>query len=352
MKSLVTQTLLLHLLIAGVCGLASAQSGRVKPIETPSPTPTPKTEIPYKPTDDKSRANPTAPKIGEDDIIKVESNLVPIPVAIFDKNGIPVTNLRFEDFELRVDGQKVDIEEISRSQSPIRLALLFDNSSSVTIARDFEKRAAIKFLESVIRPEKDLASLFSISTVSRLEQPLTRDVGLIVSAIESFPSPIGLTALLDGFVRSADYLKSVSGRRVVIVVSDGEDTGSDAALDEAIRALQMGSVQAFIVKTTDYENFKRTQAREGSLNLKQLAAERRMQEIAKQTGGAVYSPLDDSELDKAFTKISNEISDQYLVSFYPDDTADRSVKFRTIQLTVKNRPDLSVRTRVGYYGPR
>lgn len=353
MKISLAKSFTVLFLLWGAAAVAFGQSGRIKPLETPSPTPTPKPNIVYTTTDkSQPKPSPTPPKTGDEEVIKVESNLVPIAVAVFDKSGIPITNLRPDDFILQIDGSTAEIGEMTRSQSPVRLALLFDNSSSVSIAREFEKKTAIKFLESVIRPEKDLASLFSVSTVSRLEQPLTKDVGLIVSAIESFPAPVGLTSLLDGFVRSADYLGGASGRRVVVVVSDGEDTGSEASLEEAVRALQMASVQVFVVKTTDFENFKRTQTREGSANLKQLTAERRMQEIVKQTGGAVYSPLDDFELEQAFAKITNEISDQYLISFYPCDDVDRTVKFRSIKIAVRNRPDITVRTRVGYYGPR
>lgn len=351
MQGILEKFAIMALLLTSAAGIVLAQSGRIKPSETPTPTPTPKTETDYRPTQ-KPSPKPTPPKSGDDEVIKFESNLVPVPVAVLDKNGIPVTDLKPEDFTLSVDGQQVEISEVTRSQSPVRLSLLFDNSSSVSIAREFEKKAAIRFLERVIRPEKDLASLFSVSTISRLEQPLTKDVGFLVSAIESFPTPVGLTSLLDGFVRSAEYLKSSSGRRVVVVVSDGEDTGSDSSLEEAVRALQMASVQVFVVKTTDFENFKRTQRREGSANLKQLTAERRMQEIAKQTGGAVYSPLDDAELDDSFMKISSEISDQYLISFYPENDSDKTAKFRNLKVTVKNRPDLTVRTRAGYYGPR
>lgn len=329
---------------------AAAQSGRIRPNESPSPTPTP-APAPYNPTEKPAPTRPGQQKAEDQEVIRVESGLVPMPVSVVDRNGSPVTDLKPEDFILEIDGVKVPVGDVSRTVSPVRLVLMFDNSSSVTVARDFEKRASIRFLRTVIRPERDQAAIFSVSTVSRLEHPLTSDVGALISAIEEFPQPVGLTALLDGFIGASDYLKKLSGRRVVVLVSDGEDTGSDAGFDEALRSLLMSNIQVFVVKTTDFENFKRTQSRERSANLKQLAAERRMQEITRQTGGAVYSPLEDEELEAAFRSISREISDQYLVSFFPEDDKDRSVRFRSVRISVRNRPDLSVRTRVGYYGP-
>jgi Ca-activated chloride channel family protein len=350
-------TILMLILAANIF----AQSGRNKPAETPSPAPTPKRTIGgYNPTD----KNPTVPntsttpktnqpKIDDDkDVIRVESNLVPIPASVLDARGQTVGGLKLEDFLLQIDGSTVEIGELSRSETPVRLALLFDNSSSVTIAREFEKKAAVRFFRRVIRPEKDLVALFSVATVSRLEQPLTKDVSLLVQAIENFAVPAGATALLDGIIESANYLKDAQGRRVIVIVSDGDDTVSDASFDDALKYLQLANCQVYIVKTTDFENAKRTGQRTGSANLRQLAAERRMQEIAAQTGGAVYSPIDEDELDLAFNQISAELAQQYILSYYPENEQNKNGEFRTISLAVKTRQNLTVRTRKGYFVPK
>lgn len=332
-----------------------AQSGRVKPGEAPSPTPTPRGSI-YLPTINAGQSPSTAakPKKEDDDVIKVDSTLIPIPVSVLDAGGRAVTNLKLSDFELRVNGQPADISELARSETPIRLAMLFDNSSSVRVAREFEKDAAIKFFKKVIRPEKDLAALFSVSTNTRLEQGLTRDVSSLVNAIEMFPQPEGATALLEGIVRAAEYLAEVPGRRVIVIVSDGDDTVSDIelTLDKVLRSLQIANCQVYVVKTTDFENYKRTGVRGGNANVRQLAAERRMIELSKQTGGAVYSPIDENELDRAFSQISAELSQQYILSYYPDDETEKRGEFREISLSVKSKTVASVRTRKGYYVPK
>ena len=335
----------------------SAQSGRNKPSETPPLTP-PRPRVVYLPTLENNspipKPQPTVaptPKnetADDADIIRVDSALVPIPVSVLDQAGRAITNLKLEDFELTVDGKAAEISELFRSESPVRLALLFDNSSSVTQAREFEKNAAIRFFKQVLRPDKDLAALYSISTGSRLEQPLTKNSDQLVQAIENFPSPQGATALLDGIIKAADYLKEVEGRRVIVIVSDGEDTISDATFEATVRAVQAANCQIYIVKTTEFENFKKTGTRGGNANIRTLAAERRMQEIAAQTGGTVYSPIDETELDRAFNQISAELSQQYILNYYPEEPT-KSKDFRTISLRIKKRENLTVRTRKGYY---
>ena len=336
--------------------LAVAQSGRVKPAETPTPRPAFPPNVIYVPTQTTtpktSSPTPTPTPSDEEGVVKVQSALVPIPVSVLDSNGRAVTNLNLTDFELKVDGQPAEISELFRSETPIRLVMLFDNSSSVLIAREFEKEAATRFFRRVIRPQKDLAALYSVSTTTELEQSFTADMSSITRAIEMFPPPEGATALLEGIVEASEYLKEVYGRRVMVIVSDGDDTKSDVTFDETVRALQVANCQVYVVKTTDFENFKRTGSRRGNANIRQLTAERRMGEITGQTGGAVYSPIDESELDAAFRQISAELSQQYILSYYPDNDGEKRGQFREITLTLKNRPGWTVRTRKGYVVPK
>lgn len=338
---------------------ATGQSGRVKPAETPTPKPADRKTGVYIPTTERPRmidptasSTPTPQKTPEDDVITVDSTLVPIPVSVLDAAGVPVRSLNLADFILKIDGKPAEISELSRSETPIRLAMLFDNSGSVLIAREFEKRAAIKFFRSVLRPDKDLAALFSVSTVTRLEQRFTNNILALTQAIEFFAPPDGATALLDGIELAADYLSEVEGRRVIVIVSDGDDTKTDTTFEAAVRAAQIRNCQVYVVKTTDFENFIRTNSRKGSANTRQLIAERRMIELTRQTGGTVYSPIDERELDDAFRQISAELSQQYILSYYPDDDDDKRGEFREIDVAVKNKPTLSIRTRKGYYVPK
>src|SRR5689334_2969323 len=155
---------------------AFAQSGRRKngaPKQPPGPIADPDRRG--------SPVSPTAPsksvsdELDNNDVVRITSNLVPIPVSVLDKRGNAVVNLKLEDFELLVDGQPRPLTELSRSETSVRLAMLFDNSGSLDAAREFEKHAAIRFFRKVMRA-KDEAAIYSIETDSRLVQPLTSDV--------------------------------------------------------------------------------------------------------------------------------------------------------------------------------
>jgi Ca-activated chloride channel family protein len=351
---------LLTILIFVLAGSVSfTQSGRVKKKaekESEKETKKPSKDIFYIPTQTdttkpKTEVTPTPTPLNKnnDDIISIESAFVPIPVSVIDnQNGMALTTLKKEDFVLNIDEKQVEIGELFRSESPVRLALLFDNSSSVTVAVDFEKKAAIKFFKRVIRPNKDLAALYSVAGISQLEQPMTKDVSSLIQAIKGFAKPQGATALHDGIVKASNYLQDYLGRRVIVIVSDGQDTLSDIKFDQMVKIVQQNNCQIYIVQTTDFENNKRTGNRGGSANLRALAAERRMQNLAMQTGGAVYKPINEDELDEAFNQISAELSQQYILGYYPEEES-KDGRFRTIDLKIKSDKNLTIRARKGYY---
>jgi VWFA-related protein/TonB family protein len=362
----------------GACGLAIyflfillapvalvAQSGRRRPEPTPTPsTQRPRraaTEAPHKPptdqpgqpaTPDEQRGVPTptpAPvttndpatgqpiEIDPDEVVRVNSNLVPIPASVIDDLGRAVTDLEVKDFELRIDGQPKPIGDLSRADTPVRLALLFDNSYSLRTARELEKQSAMRFFRTVMRPS-DQAAIYSVSTEPILEQPLTNDVNKLVHIIERYGDPEGATALLDTIVEAADYLKPQMGRKVIVIVSDGVDTVSNTEFDETVRRVQAADIQVYAVQNNISEN----------ANLRDLTAERRMQDITAQTGGAVFVPKTINDLPAAFAQISADLAQQYVLSYYPDDDR-RDTRFRVISLRVKTRPNMRVRARRGYY---
>ncbi len=345
------------LIVIAFCGFSYAQSGRVKPSESPTPKSVPKLPGIYVPTTERPRVATGQPKAKPtpkdyDEVISVDSTLIPIPVSVLDENGRPVVSLNLSDFTLKIDGQASEIGELSRSETPIRLVMLFDNSGSVLEAREFEKKAAIGFFRNVLRPEKDLAALFTVSTITQIQQRFTNNVASLTQAIDLMPPPDGATALLDGIEMAAEYLGEAEGRRVIVIVSDGDDTKTDTTFEKAIRAAQLRNCQVYVVKTTEFENYIRTGSRRGSANTRQLIAERRMIELTRQTGGAVYAPIDERELSEAFRQISAELSQQYVLSYYPDDETDKRGEFREIEVVVTNRQNLTIRTRKGYYVPR
>ncbi|HEX6625375.1 MAG TPA: VWA domain-containing protein, partial [Pyrinomonadaceae bacterium] len=278
-------------------------------------------------------------EVGDDEVVRITSNLVPLPAFVTDAQGRAVGDLQLRDFELLVDGQPRDIAELTRAETPITMVMLFDNSSSLRAAasRQFEKEAAAGFFRNVMRPV-DRAAIVSVSSYPELAQRLTGDVGALVRTIESFARPEGATALFDSVAYAAEYLRLHRGRKVLVIVSDGTDTISELDFDETLaRALAL-NCQIYAVRTGHSDN----------TNLRDLAGERRLQEFAAQTGGAVYVPRNRTELRQAFAQIAEDLSRQYVLSYYP--TADPpDGRFRKFTLRVSKRPGLQVRTRKGYY---
>jgi Ca-activated chloride channel family protein len=334
----------LSFLVASSPFASFSQSGRQKsPTTSPSPNSNTrprqaaKTSSQQKPAEAATKPAPSQ-KDGNDaeDVVRVSSNLVAVPATVVDSRGIAVTNLKLEDFELQVDGQPNTISEISRAETPVRMAMLFDNSGSLSESRDFEKRAAIKFFRNVLRPV-DQAAVFSVSTDVTLAAPLTNDARRLELTIDSFGKPEGATSLFDGIIQAGDYLHPYPGRRVIVIVSDGVDTVSRADFDMTMQRALTNDCQIYVVQTGLYEN----------ANVRALAAERRMQEFSAQTGGAVYLPKSADDLDNAFAQISADLAQQYILSYYPAQDK-RDGKYHLIAIKVKTRPNARVRARKGF----
>jgi len=326
------------------------QSGRRKgstrppsqPASGPVAVPTPKTDSDPQPIKKSAPvlSHKNTDEVDESDILRISSNLVPIPVTVIDLKGAAVTGLSLRDFELRVDGQVRPISEVTRSETAVRLAMLFDNSGSLDFAREFEIQAAKHFFRRVIRPI-DEAAIYSVATESYLAQALTNNISKLEQTIESFGRPEGSTSLFDAIIEAAGYLRPYSGRRVLLIVSDGVETTSRADFELTLQRVLADDCQIFIVQTGLYDG----------ANVRALAAERRMQEFAVQTGGAVYIPRSTRELETAFTQIAADLSEQYVLSYYPTETV-RDGRFHVIDLRLSSRKDVRVRTRKGYYSPK
>jgi VWFA-related protein len=290
-----------------------------------------------KPAKPQSNANDNSSDPG-DEVVRVTSHLVPVPTTVVDARGVAIMNLRLEDFELSIDGQPKPISDLTRAESPVRMAMLFDNSGSLDASRDFEKRAAVRFFRNVMRPA-DQASIYSVSTNVELSQPMTNNVSLLEQTIQSFAKPEGATSLYDGIFMALTYLKPFAGRRVIVIVSDGRDTTSryDHDFEATLQRLSSDECQVYVVQTGVYDN----------ANVRDLAAERRMQEFAAQTGGAAYIPKNVGDLDNAFAQISADLAQQYILSYYPASDK-RDGKYHLINVRVKPQPNARIRSRKGF----
>jgi len=305
----------------------SSQNGNSRPKDTKS----------INPSTAPSKSNSGEDNSSDDeDVVRVNSNLVPVPATVVDTRGVAVTNLQLEDFELRIDGQPNPITEIFRAESPVRMAMLFDNSGSLSASREFEKHAAVRFFRNVLRPV-DQAAVFAVSTDVLMAEPLTSNVQRLEYTIESFGKPEGGTSLFDAIIKAGTYLRPYGGRRVIVIVSDGEDTTSRADFDTTIQRAMADDCQIYVVQTGLYDN----------ANVRALAAERRMEEFAAQTGGAVYISKSVADLDHAFAQIAADLAQQYILSYYPAPDK-RDGRYHLIAVRIKTRPTARVRARKGF----
>lgn len=321
-----------------------SQSGRKQePGKVPKPTPGPIAD-PNRPGASALPARQTTAdgdEVDANDIVRISANLVPIPASVIDKRGNAVVDLKLDDFELYVDGTPRPISDLTRSETSVRLAMLFDNSGSLDAAREFEKQAAIRFFRKVMRA-KDEAAIYSIETDSYLAQPLTGDILRLQQTIAMFGKPEGGTSLFDAIIGAASYLRPYAGRRVLVIVSDGiETTSRNSDFDMVVQHVLADDCQIYVVQTGLYEG----------ANLRALAAERRMEQLSGQTGGAVYLPKTTDQLDYAFDQIAADLAQQYVLSYYAS-AEHRDGRLHLLELKVKSRNDVRVRARRGYYAPK
>ena len=330
----------------GFINTVHSQSGRIKEKNPPGTNSRPgedseRSGDQSKPVKQPKTQQPkTSDEIDETDVVRVSSNLVPIPASVVDTGGNAITGLKLEDFELRIDGHLRPISDLTRSETSVKLVMLFDNSGSVFLSREFEKQAAKRFFRKVIRPS-DEAAIYSIESDSYLAQPLTKDLRKLEYTIDSFGKPAGSTSLFDAIVDAAAYLRPYEGRRILVIVSDGIETTSRNDFAATLKQVLADDCQIFVVQTGLYDD----------ANLRALAAERRMEQLAGQTGGAVYIPRTTAQLESAFQNIAADLAQQYVLSYYPG-AERRDGTFHVIDLRIKARKDLRVRARRGYYSPK
>jgi len=273
--------------------------------------------------------------------IVVRTNLVNVLFTVTDKKSRMVLNLTKDDVRVMEDGKPQVIENFSReSDLPLRIAILIDTSNSVRERLRFEQEAAIDFLTSTIRLNKDQAFVVSFDSEPQLLQDYTDNVEKLAEAIRSLQAGGG-TGLYEAIYFSAKekmiffpppepYL-----RRVMIIVGDGQDNQSVRTREEALAMAQRGEVTIFTISTN-----RTGAARPGDKVLKRLAEE---------TGGRAFFPFAASDLAGDFREIARELRSQYSLAYVSTNKAQDGT-FRTITL-LPRRKDYRVRAKNGYFAP-
>ena len=339
----------------------------------------------------------TAPVEDDGEVLKIDSRLVVVPVSVLDANGQPVANLKEKDFRIAEDNRAQEIAQVSDAEKvPLEIVLLFDVSASTDSMFKFEQETAAQFLKDVMRPE-DRATIFSIGENPRMIQTRS-EANQAAIAINSIQPTKSYTAFYDSVAAAAEYLQktALNGRRkVVVVISDGEDTNSERIR----RAIQNGYAKLGAqVNTLDSKtlfqltvlNRNEASVREQNRVLQSLQnadtvfysinpagssyqlnkisqfGQSNLQKFADQTGGTAFlpkfQPIDMKDkvqnsfnvrhnqetLTLIFRRLANELRAQYLVQYYSagDFPANKYVKL-DVGLTAPN--DLRVRARQGYF---
>ena len=335
------------------------------PVWKPKPTPTPK---------------PVEPEVITD-VIRTSSNLVMVPVSVTDQQGQAVQGLKVPDFRLEEEGKQQEISGIGDpEQVPLAIALLFDVSSSTSQKGFFasQQNAAAAFLKMVMKPA-DRAAIFTITDKATMIQPLSSADASAAKmlTIPAATAPVP-TAFYDTVIAASKYLTTSAPsnfRRVIVVLSDGDDNFSEQIRDLSIaeaRAAQSGQ-QTFagtragllqrhqravvqVQKSVQEADVIFYSVNPGgpSVKLNQIAmrAERGMEAIAETTGGTAFLPDSDADLERVFRQVAAELRGQYLLQYYADSEKVPAGQFRRIQVSVPVRNDVRVRARQGYYSKK
>lgn len=282
------------------------------------------------------------PQADEPTRIQVEVTRVPMLFTVTDKKGRFITNLVKEDFEVFESKRKQEVAEFSaESDLPLRIALLIDTSNSIRDRFRFEQEAASEFIKSVIKSKQDKAMLVAFDTTPDLKADLIEDTNTIEKAIREL-RPGGGTALYDAiYFACQDRLQrdqpSTKYRRAIVMLSDGDDNNSRHTRDQALEMAQKADAVIYAIST----NLSKIES-DGDKVLKYLTAE---------TGGRAFFPFKVEDLEVSFENLASELRHQYNLSYRPEPLVADGL-FHPIDLRVRNRKDLVVHARRGYYAPK
>ena len=277
---------------------------------------------------------PTNPQV-----IKVRTELVNVLMTVTDKKNRTVIDMTKDDFHVFEDHKPQTISYFSReSDLPLRIAILIDTSNSVRDRLRFEEEAAIDFLTTTIRKGKDAALVVAFDAEPQLVLDYTDDKEKLSAAIRGLQAG-GVTSLYDSiyftckeklywFPPPEPYL-----RRVMIVLSDGQDNYSQRGREEALAMAQRAEVTIFPISTN----------RSGA----ETRGDKVLQRLAQETGGRAFFPFEPSDLAVDFQTIGRELRSQYSLAYFSTNNAHDGT-FREISVVPIDK-NLHVRAKTGYF---
>jgi Ca-activated chloride channel family protein len=270
-------------------------------------------------------------------------DLVSIGASVVDRKGTLITDLSKEDFELYEDGKPQTLSYFARGSDtgeviPLHVGLLFDTSSSMEQDIQMSRTAAIKFLNQL--PDAEDMTLVEFSTDVRLTRYSQGDFPRLVERIRG-RKPDGLTALYDAlgvYLANAD---EVTGRKILVLYTDGGDTRSSASWADALDLLRASDVTIYTVGFLHHQG-----------TFTRPYQERQLRQIAEIAGGQAFFPTTSKDIDAAYDQVLAELRAQYTLG-YVSSNVKMDGNWRKVEIKVK-RPELKgvkIRSRSGYYAP-
>ena len=297
----------------------------------------------------------------DDNTIRLDVNLVSIFASVRGKNNALISNLEKSDFKIYEDGKEQQIKNFTRETDlPLTLGLLVDTSASQERLIDTEQRAASQFFSKVIR-EKDQAFLIQFGAEAELLQDLTNSSRLLQKGLQQLrlsvpvgglhPGPVPTmqnqagTILYDAvYLAANDELKREVGRKAVILITDGVDTGSKITRDKAIEAAQKGDVMIYSIFYQDRAAYG---GGFGTISLGGGGGEGELRRMSSETGGQVFHVDRNHSLDDIFRELQDEMRSQYAITYQPPNPK-RDGTYHKIDIKLANK-DYKPQARKGYY---
>jgi len=274
--------------------------------------------------------------------IEINVERVNILFSVKDNKGKLITNLKQSDFKLFEDEKPQAIERVNiDTDLPLNIALLIDRSGTVQNQLKLEKEAAIEFLNKTLKHGKDKAVVIGFDTaVDDLSQGFTDDIERLSDPIRKILAG-GSTSVFDAvYIASNQYLAREPSRRLVVLISDGDDNNSRKTLDDAMLVAQKSEVAVFAISTNLSVGSSGADRNRGDKNLKRLAEE---------TGGRAFFPKKLEDLETGFQGIGEEVRSQYSLIYSPSNKT-RDGMFRTYRVVPVNK-GYKITMRKGYYAP-
>lgn len=269
---------------------------------------------------------------------RVDVKLVNIFVNVTDKNGALVGGLTKDDFAVFEDNRPQQIALFERqSEVPLNLTLAIDTSGSVRKDLEEEASAARHFAHDIVRTQDQMSVIEFATDVTELT-PFTNNLSQIDHGLSGLRSDFA-TALYDAICLGSEGLGKRKGRKVLVLVSDGDDTAKTSTYAQALEAALRNEVMIYSLIDVPIE------ASAG----RDLEGEHALITLAEQTGGKHFY-VGDGGLDKAFSKVSDDLRTQYLIGYYPQHQLP-GTEFHRVVVTVPRAAadEFNVRNKAGYY---